>query len=1044
MLLIFQSVFLGIFYGTFDISASALFLEEFEATMIPKAFLVSGIIGIILTSLYSWLQSRIKFSLFAILNLFVVVIGTVLMRLGFSLTDSNLQIFLVFIMMGPLNLIAMLGFWGTVGRIFTLRQGKRLFGLIDTGQIIGIILSSYAIPLLLSLRFETRDLLYISAVSISVALLVQLVISNRYSLDRTEGDEQQAEEITDNRFFSLFKSRYIALMSLFAVLLVSVTIIVHYSFLSVTKENYPDPIDLAAFLGYFNGTLMVFSILIKTFVYGRLMKTWGLKFTLAVSPLLILVFTLVAAVIGGFFGYSALAASFTLFFLVISVSKLFTKSLQDSIVAPSMKILYQSLDANIRYNVQARIDGTINEISVLISSLILAGLGAISFFGLIHIVYFLIGILIAWAVVSFRLYNAYRNSLNQSLARFRQSEEISGQEDLRSLLQGAMAHDSEPTVVSALSFIERIDFAGFKSALAKLLESSSQKIRRISLRKIFEQNVPVTGKALLDRIKGEKSKENMALAGDILDRTGKAGKKTLSADEMLLLAKSASRQDRMAAGMLLLETEKFNHHAALNTLLRDPDPAVRNLAIQAASTWKVGETVPVLIDFLSTPYYRQAFDALVQIGEGAVEQLEQSYYKTGIRQQTLNRVTRILGKTGGEAAKASLLNKINYQNREVEAYALKALKELGYQADEQVLPAILEGIGSAVRQIAWYLAAHYTIQENTMSRLLAEAVGEELKDAQDHLYLLLSLAYDPKSIHHIRENLESGTTEGIGFAIELLDIFVADEIKPVLFPVLDDTSTVEKIKQLQVEFPVSIPEPYELLLGLINRDPNMVNPVTKACAIDALGDLKGISVTNDLLAQIFNPDDLLSELAAVQTGALDAGVLQSVLERLPSGKRDRLMKIAMGTGEEREDMIWHRIAFVKKNPWFAGLPPVLHYRIATKLAKRDVARGEKVQIAGQDGGTGLAMVKQGDVRLRLNDKEFARLTDNDMTGMLPFMVAEKDTIFIDADRASLLYILTQEQLDELIFDYEELAQAMYRWAKEQQNRTGKLTRAAAS
>ena len=62
MLLIFQSVFLGVFYGTFDISASAMFLEVFEASMIPKAFLVSGVVGIIMTSLYSWLQSRVKFS----------------------------------------------------------------------------------------------------------------------------------------------------------------------------------------------------------------------------------------------------------------------------------------------------------------------------------------------------------------------------------------------------------------------------------------------------------------------------------------------------------------------------------------------------------------------------------------------------------------------------------------------------------------------------------------------------------------------------------------------------------------------------------------------------------------------------------------------------------------------------------------------------------------------------------------------------------------------------------------------------------------------
>jgi len=217
MLLIFQSVFLGIFYGTFDISAHALFLEVFPQDWIPKAFLVSGVVGIIITSLYAWLQSRIKFSVFSILNLFTVLILTVLMRFGFNLMDSKWIIFGIFVMMGPINIIALLGFWGTVGRIFTLRQGKRLFGMIDTGQIIGIIVSSYAIPLLLSFHIETRDLLYISAISIFFALFFQFFISPRISMDKKTSDEDQDKDKDKDQdqdkesgtsLFTMFKSGY--------------------------------------------------------------------------------------------------------------------------------------------------------------------------------------------------------------------------------------------------------------------------------------------------------------------------------------------------------------------------------------------------------------------------------------------------------------------------------------------------------------------------------------------------------------------------------------------------------------------------------------------------------------------------------------------------------------------------------------------------------------------------------------------------------------------------------------------------------------------
>ena len=140
----------------------------------------------------------------------------------------------------------------------------------------GIILSSFAIPVLLSFSFATRDLLYISAISVAVAFFVQVIISSRYRLDKkAESDTEESTEGTG--FFAMFKSRYISLMSLFFALLIAVSIIVHFAFYAVVKENYPDPIDLAAFLGFFNGSLMIFSIVIKTFVYGWMMKTYGLK-----------------------------------------------------------------------------------------------------------------------------------------------------------------------------------------------------------------------------------------------------------------------------------------------------------------------------------------------------------------------------------------------------------------------------------------------------------------------------------------------------------------------------------------------------------------------------------------------------------------------------------------------------------------------------------------------------------------------------------------------------------------------------------------------
>lgn len=1036
MLLLFQSMFLGIFYGTFDISAHALFLEFFEQDMIPRAFLVSGVVGIVITSLYAWLQSRIRFSVFSVLNLMLVAALTVLMRFGFGFGGLEVKwiVFGIFVMMGPINIIALLGFWGTVGRIFTLRQGKRLFGLIDTGQIIGIIVSSYAIPVLLSFAVETRDLLYISAASVIVALLFQLIISGRLSMEKAAESEQE-DSGSGASLFAMFKSRYIGYMSLFVVLLISVTMFVHFAYLGVAQESYPDHNDLAAFFGYFNGTLMVFSVLIKTFVYGRMMKTWGLKLALIVSPILILVFTIVAAIIGGVFG---LAASFTMFFLVISVSKLFTKSLQDSIVAPSMKILYQSLDAKIRYVVQARIDGTINEISVLVCSLLAAGLVSLAFFSLVHYTYVLIILLVAWAFVAYKLYQAYQASLNSSLAKYQQSETGTGKSGIGDILNNDLSGSSIITIRNALSYIEITDFTGFKKALSGLLKSASDKIRRIALAIIDELNLPMSG--LEDGIKQENKGKNKDIATSLLERLDNYRTRKMSADEMLLLAKSVNREDRLLVAMSLFELKEFRHHAVLNTLLRDPDFRVRETVIQASAFWRVSEAGPVLIDFLDTRYFRQAFDALVQIGEGAVESLEQSYYKSGINQKILNRVTRILGRIGTDQAKASLLGKLNYQNREVERIALRALLELEYQADEANMQKIIDGVRSSVHQIAWNLAAQHTVLENGMGQHLERAIDEELVVASDRLYNMLSIAYDPNSIHHIRENLESGTSEGIGFAIELLDIFVADEMKPVLFPVLEDTSTSEKIRQLQVEFPIIIMEPEELLLGIMNRDPNLVSSYSKAAAIHAFGDLETAKLTDDLLAQVFNPDELLSELAALLISRMDKPSFLEVLDRLPGDNKARLTKQVRDVEEGWENLIWDRIHLLIGNEHLKGIPTRLLYILAQEMELVHLMPEQTLDLIDESGTAKAGMVRTGDLVLRAGDKDLGNLVAYELIGVPPLVVLGKNRIKLYTQAEASILVGSQALLDELMFDNDDLARAIYSWAGDQENNWQDITK----
>ena len=229
-ILVVQSFFLGVFLGAFDVGANTLFLNNFDQSMIPRAIVISGITGIILTSLYSTLQSKLQFSTLAIINLLTVFILTFLLRFGYFFSDTKWLAFALFVLMGPLNIIALVGFWGTTGRIFDLRQGKRIFGFIDTGGVLGLIVSSLSIPFLITVGMATKDLLYISAVSIFLAVIFQFIITSRFSSNLSVKVTKQTKK---SSFVDTFRLPYVRTMSFFVVLSMLVAFFVHLSLIHI-------------------------------------------------------------------------------------------------------------------------------------------------------------------------------------------------------------------------------------------------------------------------------------------------------------------------------------------------------------------------------------------------------------------------------------------------------------------------------------------------------------------------------------------------------------------------------------------------------------------------------------------------------------------------------------------------------------------------------------------------------------------------------------------------------------------------------------------
>lgn len=316
---------------------------------------------------------------------------------------------------------------------------------------------------------------------------------------------------------------------------------------------------------------------------------------------------------------------------------------------------------------------------------------------------------------------------------------------------------------------------------------------------------------------------------------------------------------------------------------------------------------------------------------------------------------------------------------------------------------------------AWNLAAKQSIIEFKLDKILFEALEEEISDNYDMIYGLLSIAYDPQSIYHIRKNIESGTSEGIGFAIELLDLFVHESVKPYLFPLLDDTGLIEKISELQSEYPVNIIEPLELLLSLINRDYNQIRVFTRICALQALGRLEEYQLTQDIVAQMFNSDPIIWEMASGLVHKLDKNLYSSVLKRLPEDTCDAIEFYLKYADTSKDHGQFRQFEILKNSGLFNEFKNHDLLEIAKRFELQIIDPDKNMIIQDTLNRNSILFILEGEILItglkpaKLESGKLINLADK---------FTPSDLIALDNNCKALIMIMRESLLQELIFDNE--------------------------
>jgi len=238
-----------------------------------------------------------------------------------------------------------------------------------------------------------------------------------------------------------------------------------------------------------------------------------------------------------------------------------------------------------------------------------------------------------------------------------------------------------------------------------------------------------------------------------------------------------------------------------------------------------------------------------------------------------------------------------------------------------------------------------------------------------------------------------------------------------LFPLLDDTSAAEKVKLLQSEFPVEFMKPEDLLISLLNRDYNQINPFTRVSAIHALDKIEGFHPGKDIVAQMFNPDPLMREESSSLVFRTDRELYNHVVKRLPADYRRGIDEFLKTVGSDIELGVYRKFRYLRQNELFNNFKNQQLLYIARKFELFYFDLNATLSLNKRLNFEQILLVVEGILQYR-NGDETSVFKAGELTELKQGTGSEDKKFSIHEGTVLIIMLLDKSALQELVFDDE--------------------------
>jgi len=288
------------------------------------------------------------------------------------------------------------------------------------------------------------------------------------------------------------------------------------------------------------------------------------------------------------------------------------------------------------------------------------------------------------------------------------------------------------------------------------------------------------------------------------------------------------------------------------------------------------------------------------------------------------------------------------------------------------------------------------------------------------------LLYNESSVRLVERSINSGSPNEAEYAIELLNIFLSEETKPFLLPILSDINYEEKIEKVKDIFPSSKMPAIEVIHNIIQRDYKKINRWTKVCALQEMEQYINSYNIELLAAHLVNPDLLLKEMAAKILMDRYTSNFEEFKERYQNNASygltlEMVQKlIDSGSSHKLPQLKFEIVAFLSTTSAFQNISGYVLCEVANCCQLVHFKANELVNVYRYVDTVDYYIVVEGSLKMNLEGKKEQTYHAKDFIHPYDLIEPQKQTLTLSTETDCVLLSIEKFAFNELLSFYDEI------------------------